>query len=209
MKPQNKLLIATRNWGKVGEFKEFLKDLRLEIVSLKDLGITEDVEEDGTTYLKNSQKKALFYSKLSDLPAIADDGGIEIDALDGVPGIKSRRWLGYEATDEEIINHMLKVSRELPENNRKALFRTVVSFALPNGRVWSMEGRVEGIISKKPLLKILKGYPYRSFFFIPKINKFYHESELSKEEERLYNHRYKAVTKLKPIIKKQLGLTSI
>lgn len=202
MKPQSKLLIATKNQGKVGEFREFLKDLPVKIISLKDLGITEDVEEDGKNYLENSQKKALFFSKLTNLPVIADDGGIEIDALDGAPGIKSRRWLGYEATDEEIIQHMLKVSEELPENNRKAMFRAIVSFALPSGKIWSVEGKVNGIISKKPLLKLLKGYPYRSFFYIPKINKFYHESELSKEEERLYNHRYKAVQKLLPTIKK-------
>ena len=197
-----KLLIATKNPGKLNEFKQFLEGLPFEIVSLKDLNIAEDIEEDGKTYRENSQKKALFFAKLTGLPAIADDGGIEIDALNGAPGIKSRRWLGYEASDEEIVKHMLKISRELPENNRKAIFRTIVSFAMPRGRVWSVEGKVEGIIAKKPLLKILKGYPYRSFFFIPKINKFYHESELSKEEERLYNHRYKAVQKLLPVIKK-------
>ena len=206
MKPQNKLLIATKNKGKVGEFKEFLKDLPFEIVSLQDLNIQDDIEENGKTYKENSQKKALFFTKLSGFPTVADDGGIEISALDGAPGVRSRRWLGFEATDEELINHMLKVSKELPEDNRKAVFRTVVSFAMSDGKVWSVEGKVEGVIAKKPLLKILKGYPYRSFFFLPKLNKFYHESELSKEEQRLYNHRYKAVNKLKPIIIKELGL---
>ncbi len=202
MKPQNKLLIATKNQGKVGEFKEFLKSLPFEIVSLQDLNIKDEVEEDRKTYEENSQKKALFFAKLANLPAIADDGGIEISALNGAPGVRSRRWLGYEASDEEIIEHMLKVSKQLPENNRKAVFRAVVSFAMPNGKVWSVEGEVKGIISKKPLLKILRGYPFRSFFFIPEINKFYHESELSKKEQRIYNHRYKAVQKLLPIIKK-------
>ena len=202
MKPQNKLLIATKNKGKVGEFKEFLKDLPFEIVSLQDLNIKNDIEEDGKTYNENSQKKALFFAKLTNLPTIADDGGIEISALSGAPGVKSRRWLGYEATDEELINHMLKISKSLPENNRKAVFRTVVSFAMPTGKVWSTKGKVSGIISKKPLLKILKGYPYRSFFFLPKVNKFYHESELSKKEQKLYNHRYKAVRKLLPLINK-------
>ena len=202
MKPQNKLLIATRNKGKVGEFKEFLKDLPFKIVSLQDLNIKDNIEEDGRTYQENSQKKALFFAKISGFPTIADDGGIEIAALNGDPGIKSRRWLGHEATDEELVNHMLKISKELPDDNRRAMFRAIVSFALPNGEVWSVEGKVKGIISKEPLLKILKGYPYRSFFFLPKLNKFYHESELSKEEQRLYNHRYKAVQKLLPIIKK-------
>jgi XTP/dITP diphosphohydrolase len=197
-----KLLIATKNQGKVGEFKEFLKGLPFAIVSLQDLKIKEDIEEDGKTYKENSQKKALFFAKLTNLPAIADDGGIEIAALNGAPGVRSRRWLGYEATDEELISHMLKVSKKLPADNRKAVFKTIVSFAMPNGKVWSVEGKVEGVISEKPLLKILKGYPYRSFFFLPKINKFYHESELSKKEQRIYNHRYKAVLKLLPIIKK-------
>jgi XTP/dITP diphosphohydrolase len=197
-----KLLIATKNQGKVGEFKEFLKDLPFKIVSLKDLKIKEDIDEDGKTYEENSQKKALFFAKLTNLPVISDDGGIEIDALNGAPGVRSRRWLGYEATDEELINHMLKVSKELPESNRRATFRTVVSFALPNGKIWSVEGKVDGVIAKKPLLKILKGYPYRSFFFLPKVNKFYHESELSKKEQKLYNHRYKAVRKLLPLINK-------
>lgn len=197
-----KLLIATKNQGKVGEFKEFLKDLPFEIVSLKDLDITEDVEEDGKTYEENSHKKALFYAKLSGLPAIADDGGIEIVALDNQPGIKSRRWLGYEASDEELINHMLKISKTLPKDNRKALFKTVITLALPNGKVYSVLGEVEGEISEKPYLKLLEGYPFRSFFFLPKINKFYHEGELSNAEQKLYNHRYKAVQKLLPLIKK-------
>jgi len=201
-----KLLIATKNQGKLGEFKEFLKDLPFEIVSLKDLNINQDIEEDGKTYRENSQKKAAFFAKLSGYPTIADDGGIEISALNNQPGIKSRRWLGFEATDEEIINHMLKVSKQLPKDNRKAFFRAIVSFALPNGKIWSAFGEVEGVISDKPYLKLLKGYPYRSFFFLPAINKFYHESELSKEEERLYNHRYKAVNKLKSIIIRESGL---
>jgi len=207
MKPQNKLLIATKNQGKVGEFKEFLKELPFVVVSLRDLDIIQDVEEDGKTYQENSLKKALFFARLAKLPTIADDGGIEIAALNNQPGVKSRRWLGYEATDEELVKHMLKISKQLPKNNREAFFKTVVTFALPNGKAWSVAGEVKGVISEKPYLKLLKGYPYRSFFFLPKINKFYHENELSKEEQRLYNHRYKAVTKLKPIIIKEMKLS--
>jgi XTP/dITP diphosphohydrolase len=200
-----KLLIATKNKGKITELSRFLSDLPLQLVSLKDIRLTDVVEEDGTTYLENSQKKALFYAKKSGLPAVSDDGGLEIEALGNKPGVHSRRWLGYEATDEELINHLIKVSKELPDNNREAYFRTVVSFALPDGTIWSKEGDVKGIIAKKPLLKIIKGYPYRSFFFLPEINKFYHESELSQEEIALYNHRYKAIHGLKPIIKKHIS----
>jgi XTP/dITP diphosphohydrolase len=197
-----KLLIATKNQGKVGEFKEFLKDLPFKIVSLQDLGIKEDIEEDGKTYRENSQKKALFFSKLSGLPTIADDGGIEISALNNEPGVRTRRWVGHHMSDEEIITHMTKISKTLPENNRKASFKTIVTLALPDGKCWSVAGQVDGIISKTPMLNVMEGYPFRSFFYLPQIQKFYYEGELSKEEERLYNHRYKAVQKLLPVIKK-------
>lgn len=198
---RKKVLIATTNPGKILEIGNFLKDLSLETVSLKDIGIKDDVKETGKTYKENSKLKALFYAKKSNLPAISDDGGLEIKALNGAPGVKSRRWLGYEATDEEIIKHIKKVAKELPDNNRTAYFKTVMTFALPSGKYFQSEGKVKGIIAKNPLLKILKGYPYRSFFYLPKINKFYHESQLSKEEEKIYNHRYKAIQKLLPIIK--------
>ncbi len=201
-----KLLVATKNQGKLKEISNFLSDIPFNIVSLRDVGIEDDFEENGITYKENSQNKAIFYAKKSGLPAISDDGGIEIVALGGAPGIKSRRWLGYEASDEELIEHMKKIAKELPKNNRKAYFRTVVSFALPDGKVWSIFGEVEGEIAEKPRLKFLKGYPYRSFFYIPKIKKFYHESDLSDEEQKLYNHRCKAIQKLIPIIKKELAI---
>lgn len=201
-----KLLVATRNQGKIKEISKFLSGLKLDLVSLNDLGIDDDFEEKGRTYKENSQNKALFYAKLSGLPSISDDGGIEIDALDGAPGIKSKRWVGKDSTDEKIVDYMKKVAKTLPENNRKAYFKTVVSLVLPNGKVYSEAGEIKGIIAKKPLLKILKGYPYRSFFYLPKIKKYYHESDLSEEEEKLYNHRYKAIQKLKPIIRKVLSI---
>jgi len=197
-----KLLIATKNQGKLKEFKNLLSNFLSEIVSLSDLNIADGVEENGETYLENSQKKAVFYAKLSGIPAISDDGGIEIEALNFEPGVKSRRWLGFEASDEELLNHMLKISKNLPDDNRKAYFRTVVSFALPSGKVWSEKGEVEGIIVKKPFLKIIKGYPYRSFFYLPEIKKYYHENQLTLDEQKRYNHRCKALIKLEAIIKK-------
>lgn len=200
------LLIATKNSGKLKEFTKFFSSLPVKIVSLKDIEDYGEVEENEPTYKDNSKKKALFYAQKSGLPAIADDGGIEIDALDGAPGLKSRRWLGKDSTEEDIIKHMTKLGKELPENKRGARFITVVTLALPNGKTWSQVGIVNGKIAKKPLTKYLEGYPYRSFFYIPEINRYYHEMDLSPEEEKLYNHRYKAVQKLKPIIHKVLQL---
>jgi XTP/dITP diphosphohydrolase len=201
-----KVLIATTNKGKLAELKTFLKDLPVTLVSLADVKIKDNVEEDGKTYKANSQKKALFYAAKSKLPTIADDGGIEINALHGAPGVKSRRWLGYEATDEELITYMKNLSANLPDDNRGAFFKTVVTFAMPNKKVWSTEGEVEGIIAQKPHMKILEGYPYRSFFYLPKLKKFYHESDLTQDEMKEYNHRYKAIEKLKPRILKELGI---
>lgn len=200
------LLIATKNPGKLLEFKHFLSDLPVEVLSLKDVGITEDVEEDGITYEENSSKKALFYTKKSGIAALADDGGIEIAELNNEPGVRSRRWLGYEATDKELIEHMKNVSKNLPHDNRAAYFKTVVTLALPSGETFSEAGEIKGEIAEKPFLKLSKGYPYRSFFYLPEIKKFYHEADLSEDEEKIFNHRYKAVQKLLPEIRKQLGI---
>ena len=201
-----KLLVATTNPGKLVEISSFLSDLPLTLVSLKDVGITDDVEETGKTYQENAELKARFYAAKSGLPAVADDGGLEIAAMNGEPGVRSRRWLGKETTDEILIEHMKKVARELPEDNRHATFRVVETLAMPEGRVWSAEGHVDGIIASEPNLKFLKGYPYRSFFFLPKVTRYYHESELTAQQMKQYNHRWKAIQKLIPIIRKVFGI---
>lgn len=199
-----RLLIATTNPGKLAEISSFLSDLPLRLVSLKDVEITTDVEETGKTYEENSKMKALFYAKKSGLPSLADDGGLEIAAINNEPGVKSRRWLGQDTTYDDLIAHMRKVALELPEDNRRASFKVVLTLALPNGKMWSVQDQVDGIIAKEPNMKFLKGYPYRSFFYLPEVKKYYHESELTPEQMREYNHRYKAIEKLKPIIKKEL-----
>jgi XTP/dITP diphosphohydrolase len=200
----NTILIATHNKGKIQEFSRFLQDTDFTVVSLSDLSLHEDVSEDGKTYEENSQKKAVYYAKKSGIPALSDDGGLEVSALNGEPGIKSRRWLGHDATDEELIKHMQKVAESLPENNRYAKFVTVVSFALPDGKIWSQRGEVEGIIIKEPFLKMNPGYPYRSFFYLPTLKKYYHENDLAEKEMQEYNHRYKAFLKLLPQIQNHL-----
>lgn len=199
-----KLLIATTNKGKLHELSLFLKDVPVQLVSLRDVGITDEPEETGKDYIENSQLKALFYSKESGLPAIADDGGLEIMALGGAPGLKSHRWLGPDTTEEDIIAHMKKLAKTLPDDNRQAFFKTVVSVGFPDGRAKSFSGSVEGIIAKEPAEKYEPGYPYRSFFFVPKLNKFYFETELTPSELKQFNHRYKAVQEVKKYLQKEL-----
>jgi len=198
-----RLLIATTNQGKLQEIRSIMSDIPVELVSLSDLGIDLDVEETGTTYQENAELKALTYAKISGLPTISDDGGLEIDALDGAPGLHSKRWIGSGATHEDLLLFLLKTIKELPENNRGVSFRCVVSFALPDGFITSAHGVIRGELVYNPEVEKMKvGLPYRRCFWIPDLQKFH--DELSDEENKRYNHRNHAVDKLKPIVKIKL-----
>jgi XTP/dITP diphosphohydrolase len=170
-----KLLIATGNPGKIREYKEIFKQLKLPIklISLKELKIKEKAEETGKTFRENAIIKASFFSKLSNLPTLSDDAGIEIDYLNGEPGVKSRRWLGYEMTDEEIINTALKKLEGAPKGKRSAQLKAVIGLNFPpSKKIYTFEGALRGFIAEKPMSKKLKGYPFRSIF-MPLGNKKY------------------------------------
>lgn len=197
------LLIATTNPGKILEYRVILKDLPLALVTLKDLNIKADVEEDGKTFKENAIKKVKFYSKLAGLPTISEDGGLEIDYFNGEPGVKSRRWPGYEATDEELINMTLEKLRGVPLKKRGAQLRVVIALSIDE-EVRTFEGILRGVIMEKPIKKIIPGYPFRTLFYLPKIKKVL--GELTMEEEAVVAHRKKALEKALPIIKKYLCL---
>src|SRR3989344_7519292 len=132
-----KLLIATTNPGKLVELSRFLADIPMSLVSLKDLDITDTVEETGKTFEENAILKAKYFCKKSGLPTLADDGGFEIDALGGEPGVKSHRWIHQdrEDTDEELIAYTLEKMRGLPRAQRGAQLRLVLALVFPDGRV--------------------------------------------------------------------------
>lgn len=199
-----KLLIATTNPGKLAEIKRFMGDVPVELVGLADVGITDAVEETGTTFEENAVLKAKHYAKESGLPTLADDGGLEIDALAGEPGVKSHRWIhsDREDTDEELITYALDRMKGLQD--RGAQLRLVLAFVLPNGEIFTSEEKVRGIIPDKPSDVRHKGFPYRSLLFLPEINKFYNHDELTAAQTETYNHRKKALEILKPIIKQKL-----
>lgn len=199
-----KLLIATTNPGKLSEIKYFLGDLPLEIISLKDLGIKDKAEENYSTFRANAIHKAKFYSNIAKLPAIADDGGLEIDYLNGLPGVKSRRWVNGrdEATDEQLIAFTLKKLQGVLKEKRKARLRTVVAIALWQGKTYTATAKIEGFIAEKASHSITDGFPYRSLLFLPEIDKFYDQNVMTKEENKKYNHRGKALEKLKKVIDK-------
>jgi len=200
------LVVATHNSGKQKEINRFLSELEIETLALEEAGITEDVEETGATFQENSLLKAKYYAQKSALPVIADDGGIEIYSLNNEPGVKSRRWIDgqTDSSDEALIGYALGRLYGQKNEERKACLRTVITLALPKGKYWQAEGRIEGLITEKPALERTKGYPYRSLLYLPQIEKYYNKEAMTKKEEVKYNHRRKALQKLIPIIKKEI-----
>jgi len=196
-----KLLIATTNPGKLQEYRVIFKDFPIKILTLKDLGITESAKEDGKTFKENAIKKVKFYSKFVDFPVLAEDGGIEIDCLNGEPGVRSRRWPGHEATDQELIDLIIEKLKGVPFKKRTAQFRVVIAILIEN-KIETFEGVIKGIITEEPKTSVIPGYPFRSMFYIPEIGKVF--GELSIEEETKIAHRKKAIKKALPIIKKHL-----
>jgi XTP/dITP diphosphohydrolase len=198
------ILIATSNQAKFEEIRQFLSDIPITCVGLRDVGITDSVEETGKTFEENAILKATLYAKKSGLATLADDGGLEIDALHGEPGVHSHRWIhkDREDEDEELIEYTIDQLRGLPRVKRGGQLRVVVALALPNGDVHISEGIIRGIIAEKPSSYRQKGFPYRSLLYLPKLKKFYNHDELAKEENNAYNHRRRAIEKLKPFIKK-------
>lgn len=195
-----KLLIATHNTAKLEEVRTFLSDLPIEFVSLNDIGITHDVEETGKTFEENAILKAKYYSKRSGLVAIGDDAGIEIDALHGEPGVKSKRWIdGVETSDQELIDYTFKRMENVPVEKRGAQMRIVLAFADGEKVIATAEGITRGIIPNKPSTsRAKKGFPFRQVLYIPEIGKYYNQDEMTAEQELKYNHRVKALQQLKP-----------
>lgn len=196
----NKLLIATTNPGKFQELSMFLVEIPIQIVSLRDIGITDNPDEIGKTFEENAILKAKYYFQISGLPTLADDGGFEIDALGGAPGVKSHRWVhdDHESSDEELIQFTLEKIKDVPLEKRGAQLRLVLALVIPDGSIHLSEEKIRGVIPLQPTNKRTPGFPYRSLLFLPEINKYYNYNELTKEETETYNHRKKAVDRLKP-----------
>ena len=186
----NIIVLATRNQGKIREFKELLKNFPIELRSLNDFGPIPDVVEDGETFDDNAYKKASFTAKALGLPAIADDSGLVVEALAGAPGVKSARYAGDNASDQDNIEKLLQQMHNL--QNRKAAFVCVISIAVPGGPALTYEGRCEGEITKEPSGK--DGFGYDPVFFYPPLGKTF--AEISLAEKNKVSHRGKALTEV-------------
>ena len=154
-----KLVLATRNLGKVREFSDMLSNQSsIEVLSMKDFPEAPEVVEDGETYQDNAKKKAVHVAKYSGLLALADDSGLEVDALGGAPGIHSARYAGSDASDADRIAKLLASVEDVPDNGRTARFKCAVAIAEPSGRMDVVVGVCDGSIIREPLGELGFGY---------------------------------------------------
>jgi hypothetical protein len=192
----DKIVFATTNEGKVKEIKEILKDFPIEVVSMKEMGITADIEENGTTFEENSLIKARALAKLTGLPALADDSGLEVDYLNGEPGIYSARYLGRDTDYDYKNNYIIDKLSGAKAEDRSARFVCVISLVLPDGREFVERGVVEGLIGYEQ--KGENGFGYDPIFYLPEYGKT--SAELPPEEKNKISHRGKALTAMKKLI---------
>ncbi|MBF8266893.1 MAG: hypothetical protein HW388_401 [Dehalococcoidia bacterium] len=188
----SKLLLGTRNSGKARELRKLLEGAPVELLTLDMVGITAEVEETAGSIAGNAALKAKTYAALSGLPTLADDSGLEVDALGGEPGVLSARYAGPDASDQERVRYLLSKLEGITWNKRGARFRSVIALAEPSGQVHLFEGTCEGVIALEPVGT--DGFGYDPIFYIPALEK--HMAELTLEEKNLISHRGRAARKV-------------
>ena len=187
-----KLVIASNNKGKIREYKQILEPLGYEVFSQSEAGLILDVEETGTTFAENSALKARAAFKLCGCAVLADDSGLEIDALDGEPGVYSARYGGLE-TDDERTALVLKKMKEIPDDKRGAHFTCTIHFIKADGEEIAVEGKVFGKIAHEPVGE--NGFGYDPLFLPDGYD--CSMAELRPEEKNAISHRGNALKILK------------
>jgi len=193
-----KLLLATRNAGKAREYSLLLQRSPFELTTLDAEGIQEDVTESGKTLLENARLKAVGYAVDDRFLVMADDSGLEVDALGGAPGPLSARFAGKGASDRDKVNLLLSKLRGVPWEERSARFRCVIAIASERKVIGLCEGVCEGIISFEA--EGDQGFGYDPVFYLPELDKTM--AELTLEEKNKVSHRAKAAEKAVPVLKR-------
>jgi XTP/dITP diphosphohydrolase len=187
-------LLATCNQGKKEEMASILEDTNIQLLTLKDFPGLPEAVEDGITFAKNARKKALHFLGLTGIPVIADDSGLEVNALDGAPGVYSAR---YAETDDKRISRLLRELEEAlarnPELDRKARFACAICLAWPGGEMLETFGIVRGRILEYP--KGEEGFGYDPVFFYPPMDKTF--AEIPADRKNSISHRANALAELK------------
>jgi len=190
------LCIATNNRGKQSEFGELLAEWPGEIAFPQDLGIDIEVEETGDSFAEIAALKARAYATASNLPSLADDSGLEVDALDGAPGVHTARYAGSGASDQDRYRKLLTALGDTPYEQRTARFRCAVALAYPGGEATVVEGTCEGIISLKP--RGDRGFGYDPVFYLPEFGCTM--AELPPKVKNEISHRARAIQAVRPLL---------
>jgi XTP/dITP diphosphohydrolase len=191
LKPKQ-IVLATRNQGKVREFDKLLAPLGWQVVSLSAFPEAPEVVEDGATFAENARKKAETISRFFGMAALADDSGLEVDALGGKPGVYSARFAGEKASDEENWRKLLTELQDVPMERRTARFRCVLALVQPGREPIFAEGQCEGIILREPAGS--NGFGYDPVFFLPQL--MCTMAQLDAEVKNTLSHRAKAMHNL-------------
>jgi XTP/dITP diphosphohydrolase len=193
-----KILVATFNRGKFIEIKEILADIPFELVSLQEMGLKDEYEEIGSSFLEIARNKANYWSKITGLLTLGEDSGLEVPFLSGAPGIFSARYAGIGKNSEENIRKLLKEMNGIPIEKRKAFFKCAVAVSKEGKVIFESVEEVEGIILEEK--RGGAGFGYDPVFYYPPLRKTF--AELTVEEKNKVSHRGKALRKAKEFLLK-------
>lgn len=197
----NRIIFATTNEGKMKEIRIILKDLNIDVVSLKEAGFHINIVEDGETFEENAIIKAKTIMELTGDIVLADDSGLEVDALDKAPGIYSARFLG-EGTSYDIKNqYILDKLKDVKEEDRTARFVCVIACAMPNGEIITKRGTIEGFIGHEIIGN--NGFGYDPIFWVPEFNNTL--AQLTLNQKNNISHRGKALMEMREELRKRLN----
>jgi XTP/dITP diphosphohydrolase len=185
------LVLATRNQGKVAEFRTLFNGIDVDIRDLGQFGPIPEVQEDGETFEENAVKKARFTARVLGFPAVADDSGLTVGALKGEPGVRSARYAGEGATDDA--NNLKLLNEMTGIQDRRAVFLCVIAIAVPRGPALIYEGRCEGVITETPTGQ--GGFGYDPLFYYPPEGKTF--AEMTAREKNRVSHRGRAMAELR------------
>jgi XTP/dITP diphosphohydrolase len=195
-----RLVLATRNPGKVAEFQDLLAGLAITLIALREFAGVPEVSENAPTYRANALAKAEAVARHLRLPALADDSGLEVDALAGDPGVRSARFAGEPADDQRNVAKLLATLRDVPPTARTARFRCTIVVARPDGGVLTADGSCEGLISLQPAGS--GGFGYDPVFLVPALGRTF--AELSLAQKQALSHRARACAVLRPRLERFL-----
>ncbi|MFZ0547398.1 MAG: RdgB/HAM1 family non-canonical purine NTP pyrophosphatase [Candidatus Promineifilaceae bacterium] len=195
------VLVATHNRGKIAEYRDMMQDLALDWLGLADVGVTLEVAETGKTFKENAVLKAAGYSAETGLLTLADDSGLEVDALKGEPGVLTARYGGAGLTPKERYEHLLRNLADVPWEARTARFRCVIALYNKGRLVGTAEGSCEGMIAMEPAGE--GGFGYDPVFYLP--DRQVTMAQLPPEEKHKISHRGRAVAGIAPLLRGLIG----